>query len=135
MMNIIKAFPPNIEAIVAVFPKARNSNVIFTYGHDVYVPSGIPLSPELKAHESVHIQQQTTYSPSIQWWWDTYLADAEFRLGEELKAHREEYWKYCAMNRDTNARARFLSMLAARLAGPLYGKILSTTAIRKAISA
>ena len=58
---------------------------IFTYAPAVYVPSGRPLSGPLIAHERVHICQHGDDPVA---WWARYLSDADFRLKQEVKAHR-----------------------------------------------
>lgn len=60
--------------------------VVITYGNTVY--SKFEISPDLKAHESIHVGQQTTMGPKE--WWDKYLIDAQFRLDQELPAYKAQ---------------------------------------------
>ena len=55
---------------------------------------------------------------SAESWWDLYILDPEFRYGEELLAHVEEYRIQAAVLTDRNARAK-LSMRTAAPNAPL----------------
>ncbi len=116
-------YPPNIEEIAAVFPTARGYGVLFTYGGTLFNPSRVLISSPLMAHEEVHQYQQE--NGTIKGWWDRYLTDSEFRFEQELAAHRAEYKHYCDGFTDRNARSAMLSRIARRLAGPLYGGMIS----------
>lgn len=117
---IVHAWPPNIEAIVAVLPATANN--IFAYDWHIYNPSKRTLGPELIAHERVHFHQQGQDSEG---WWERFLADPEFRLSQELPAHIAEYREYCKRCHDRNQRYRFLHHLAQRLSSPMYGGLIT----------
>ena len=129
-MKIVVGYPPNFKALREAFNPGPNA--IFTYGDTVYSPSGDVLSPELRAHEAVHIKQQAGGAEA---WWDRYLVDVEFRLAQELEAHRVEYQTYCGRDKDRNRRSRFLNAIAARLASPMYGNIITVREALRRISA
>lgn len=133
-MKIIRAYPPNIDAIDAVFHIRKVKGVIFTFGDTIYNPDGGDVSPELRAHEGVHFSRQTNEIAKIEAWWQRYLVDPEFRYNEEAPAHRAEYKAYCALHRDYNQRARFLHHVADRLAGPLYGGLVKPSEARRFIA-
>lgn len=129
-MNIVRGTPPNFREIIAVFPEAKREGIIFTYGDTVYV-NGVPeLNLQLKAHEAVHIQRQARMGGPKPWW-ERYLADQPFRFEEELVAHRAEYRTLKALDRNQAAQA--LDFIAARLASPLYGGMISKQDARRAI--
>ena len=131
-MTIVKGRPPNYADIVAAFPAAARLGTIFTYGNIVYV-NGVPdLNPQLKAHEAVHIDQQRRHGGPGPWW-ERYLADGPFRLAQELSAHRAEY--KTLKHLDRNAGARALEFIAARLASPLYGGIVTVREAKRLILA
>lgn len=132
-MNVVAARPPNYDAIVAKFPFAARAGVIFTYGQTIYNPSESTISPALKCHESVHAQRQGDDPAEIEAWWVRYLEEPIFRTEEELLAHRAEYRAMKSWTRDPNAAARELNRIAERLAGPLYGGVLSLSAARRLI--
>lgn len=132
-MEIVVANPPNFDEIVAVFPFARNPGVIFTLGQTIYNPSAVAISAALKCHESVHGQRQGTNQDEIRGWWSRYLNDPQFRLEEELLAHRAEYRAFRSWTKDRNAVARELEVISRRLSGPLYGGLLTHAAARRFI--
>ena len=129
-MQIVEDFPPNIAEIREVFPlKGRE---LFAYGDIIYNPSGLNIPNELIAHECVHQEQQ---GENVEDWWKKYLTDPAFRYIMELEAHQIEYQVFCDSEKDRNVRAKYLMAIASRLAGPLYGKIVSLKEARKQISA
>lgn len=117
-MNVIVGRPPNFDAIVRVFPLAAKNSVLFTWGYAIYSPGGDYVSPELLEHERVHAARQALTTPEA--WWDKYLVDPEFRLNEEVPAHKAEYQEWCKTHRDRNSRAKHLAHVAMKLASPLY---------------
>ena len=130
MTVIFMEFPPNIDAIRAVLPLTGRE--IFAYGGIIYNPSGCRVGPELVAHEQVHFRQQGTRPKR---WWKKFLAHPEFRMKQELEAHRAEYWEFCKINRDRNARVQYLHLIARRLASPMYGGIMTAAQAAKEIAA
>ncbi len=130
-MQIVIGDPPLFGEIDAKFHIAGEP-VIFTFGDTIYNPQGIQISPELMAHERVHCRRQ---GADVDGWWRRYLEDTEFRLAEELPAHRMEFAAFCGRFKDRNLRARFLAGIAARLSGPLYGGLLGHGDAMRAIRA
>lgn len=110
--------PPNFERIHAAFPEADKHGVLFAYGEAIYNPSGVILTPWLRAHEYRHCARQWQADPEA--WWEKYCTDDEFRYGEELIAHVEEYIVQAKATKDRNQRARLEMRTAARLVAPLY---------------
>lgn len=133
-MTVVLEQPPMIDAIAAAFPAARKPGTIFSWGAKLYNPSGVAISPALKAHEAVHGQRQGNTDDEVRAWWERYIEDAAFRFDEELIAHRAEYRALCASTKDRNARARGLHVMAARLASPLYGGLVSYNEARRVIA-
>ena len=130
MTDIVKDFPPNIDDIRAVLPITGRE--IFAYGNVIYNPSGARLGPELIAHERVHFRQQGLFPKR---WWKKFLKSPEFRLEQELEAHREEYRVFCLTHRDRNAQSGFLRLIARRLAAPMYGGLITAFEAAKEIGA
>ena len=119
-MNIIKAYPPNIEAIREVFPIRKNT--IFTYGDTIYAPEiDFKLPPDLVRHEETHMMQQGDDPAG---WWEKYLSDKAFRKNQEAEAYRNQYRFYCRFVKGRNERFRFLRILGSDFASPLYGSIV-----------
>lgn len=133
-MKIIDAWPPNIEEIESLVPDVRaTKGVIFAYGDAVYAPGQPDLPQPIKDHEAVHLERQAG-DPAT--WWRRYIVDPDFRFAEELLAHRAEWKSFKRVVKNREKRAQYLAFMAARLAGPLYGRLVSTAAARaKIISA
>lgn len=130
-MNIIKAPPPNYAEIIAAFPfVATQRGVFFCYGGTIFNPDGFTLRPSLVAHEREHSKRQNG-NPAA--WWERYISDVEFRFNEELAAHRVEYASFSGLPR--NQRRLELRQIARRLAGPLYGRLVSVREAKKMICA
>ena len=110
---------PIMDALVLRFGgKAREA--IVAWGDRIYNPAGFDLTPSLLAHEAVHCERQTRIGLAD--WWNRYLSDVDFMVDEEVAAHRREYDVFCAEGRPRNERRRFLTFIAGRLSGPLYGR-------------
>lgn len=125
MTEIRTEWPPNIGAIRAVLPVSERN--IFAWGGVIYNPGGGELSEELIVHEEVHFHQQRQGAAK---WWKKFLQSPEFRLSQEIPAHRAEYREFCRNHRDRNLQSRYLRDIAARLAHPMYGGIIT---VREAI--
>lgn len=126
-MKVIKAYPPNYTKIRAAFPHiAGRTTVIYAYGDRVYCPSGNKLPDSLLAHEAVHGERQGSDPDG---WWAQYMSDGEFRLNEEVLAHRAEY-RFLK-----RAGAKDTDYVARRLCSPLYGASLTLDRARELIAA
>jgi hypothetical protein len=128
-MKIIRAFPPMYAEINKKF-NVRGKPVIFTFGETIYNPNNVKIGPELMAHEEVHAKQQHV---DPEGWWRMYMADATFRLAEELPAHRAEF-QACEAIYDGRALERMLHRIADRISSPLYGSIIEYDEARRAIA-
>lgn len=129
-MKIIRAFPPLYAEINRRF-NVRGKPVIFTWGEAIYNPSNVKIGPELLAHEQVHCDRQGIDVAS---WWERYMHDDEFRLAEELPAHRAEYAEACK-HYQGKALGTALHRMAIRLSSPLYGSMIDYDEARRVIAA
>jgi len=120
-MKVRVATPPNYDAILRTFPVLGKS-VLFAYGDTVFNPAGVDIPPELMVHEEVHSKQQ---ADNPETWWTLYLADPEFRLDEEVEAHVAEL-NHINKIYNRHQRRKALTVLAERLASPLYGSLITT---------
>ena len=132
-MIVVDDYPPNIDAISAVFPAARRKGVLFTYGETVYAPGRTAISHALDAHESVHSRRQGKTEQSINYWWGEYLSNVEFRFYEELLAHQAEYKWFNQHIKDRNQLAKALHTIAVRLSSDLYGSVINYSNARAAV--
>jgi hypothetical protein len=123
-MRIVKAYPPNIDAIDAAF-QVRDKPVFYAFGDVIYNPKGADITPELTAHEAVHGRRQLAgvgliaagadelqfmqhvlrTSPSealkrqaVDDWWHRYIHEPAFRLEEEIFAHIAEFAELCRLH-------------------------------------
>lgn len=119
-MNVVKAYPPNIDKVMKAFP--INKNTVFTYGDTIYAPGvEFSLPNDLVVHEETHMRQQ---GDNPEAWWDKYISDVQFRYSQEVEAYRNQYRAYCKVVKDRNRRFSFLVTIARDLSGPLYGRII-----------
>lgn len=117
-MRIIYDFPPLYDEINRVFGLDKADVLpIFAWGQEIFNPHRVNILPALHAHEVVHGQRQGS---DVVGWWRRYMADAAFRLEEELHAHVAEYEVWAA-GKPRNLRRQVLTRTAVRLAAPLYG--------------
>ena len=125
-MAQIEAFtnPPNIDEIDAIF-HVKGKPVLYAWGGFIYNPERIVIPPELRSHEAVHGQRQGSTEVDIRKWWDRYLQDRDFRLGEELVAHRAELGAIKTLHKDRNVRIRYAHAIAERLSGAIYGGMIT----------
>lgn len=129
-MRIIVANPPLYEEIDAAFGIGGRP-IIFAWGDAIYNPLGGPISDALMAHEAVHGERQLGHPGGPEAWWRRYIAEPAFRLEEEIPAHRAEFAHWGAQSDALKPVKGFrckrdwhLHVIAARLAGPLYGNLM-----------
>lgn len=140
--TVVVDYPPCFERCCEVFGRANvdRKGVIFSWGDRIYNPGNVGIPRELAAHEAVHGLRQLRYSMSLEHdltdeqrteaWWERYLTDPLFRLDEELYAHHAEY---IARKKRHGHEPRVFNAIAERLAGPLYGNLLTVAQAKHAI--
>jgi hypothetical protein len=136
-MAVLLARPPNWDAVAARFPDVAKAGagIIFTHGRTIYNPNGVKIEPWLRAHEGVHSSRQGPNEATVARWWERYLEDVEFRLCEEIPAHRAEFKCYRDLGRKNNwDLGHALHLCAERLSGALYGNLISYANARTAIA-
>lgn len=133
-MKISNARPPMYSEILAAFPGAGAPGVIFCWGDTIHAPKPLgTIGPELIAHESIHCDRQGSDPAG---WWRRYIDDERFRLLEEFPAHLAEFNTLCRVYRDRWVSARamrrhFATLIARKLAHPLYGGMISVSQARE----
>lgn len=131
-MKIKHENPPNIDVIRAALGDrflAAHKDAFFCYGDTIYVPSGGKLTQAEIAHEHTHSIRQGE-DPDT--WWREWLNNMEFRILEELIAHRVEY-RVAARDANRAQRRGHLTAIARRLSGPLYGHAMSIATAKRLI--
>lgn len=127
---IINSFPPNIDKIRETFDLRGRPGIVFTFGGNIYNPSGLNMSEDLVAHEEVHIKQQLSMGPEI--WWEKYLENPEFRLEQELEAYRVQ--NEVLKKQPRPVRRRVLAHICNELSSKMYGNIISSEEAKKQIT-
>lgn len=141
-MKIIKAYPPNYVQIRTAFPQVvGRQGILYAWGERIYNPSGVNLPWWLKEHEEVHGSRQLSFASdrnpddtAIRAWWNVYISDPEFRLNEEILAHRAEWEVYSSLWVNREQQKGYLVHMAERLSGPLYNNMISLAEAVKEIT-
>lgn len=128
-MKIVVGYPPIWDELRTLFGGAVE-RAIFCWGDTIYNPSGQDIPASLIAHEEVHCVRQ---GDDIEGWWRRYMDAPEFRLAEEIPAHRAEYHAAIRGAANRNERRGTEKMIAARLSRPLYGRLIPLHEARKLI--
>lgn len=122
-MKIVVSYPPNIEKIDQVLHVKETPHILYCYGDTIFNPWNEELPEWIVEHEKVHSVRQGD-SPNA--WWDQYLVDTKFRFEEELVAHQREYQVLCEVSKWLRPkRMEYLSYMAKRLSGKMYGHVCS----------
>lgn len=85
-MKISKEIPPIYQTLHDQFGVEWEKGLVITWGDTIHTKLG-KLPPDLIAHESTHVYQQTNFEGGPDAWWKKYLADPSFRLREETAAY------------------------------------------------
>lgn len=129
-MKVVFGFPPNYAEVAALFP-VKGREVYFAWGDTVFVTNSQKMpSAAIMAHEAVHGQQQAAIrcinlNMAVNFWWSRYMEDPAFRLDQELPAHAAELAHKLRGASGRNDRRRLTSIVAGKLAAPLYGGLIS----------
>lgn len=131
--QIVIGEPPLMDEIDRAFG-VRGKPILFAWGATIYNPQNAYVTYALRHHEAVHGHRQGASTRTIEEWWRRYLEDKEFRLSEEIAAHRAEYQYLWRSHRDRNARSRHLQHVAEKLASPLYGGLVTLRDARRMVA-
>lgn len=127
-MRTVIGFPPNIKAIREKLRPPPSA--IFCYGDTIYNPGNTLITSSLTAHEAVHSARMGDDPDK---WWHAYLNNPLFRLEEEVLAHMAEYTEILNEKPNRHLRRRHLSHISRRLAGPMYGRMITLREAKLAI--
>lgn len=119
-MKFSRDKPPIYQACVGKFGVDFDKGTTFTYGDTVY--SKYPISPDLEAHEAVHVKQQESIGKDL--WWDKYLGDPTFRLHQEIEAYQAQTKFIKQWCKDKNRAYKLIHKLALDLSGDMYGRMI-----------
>jgi hypothetical protein len=119
--QIVTDYPPLIDEIDVAFGVRGRHGIIYAWGNRIYNPSSVFVPPQLVVHEVVHCIRQGV---DITGWWRRYIDEPAFRLAEEIPAHQAEY-QWLLEYAPRRERRQALQVVAARLAGKLYGGLVT----------
>lgn len=120
-LKIVKDTPPNFKEISKAF-NIKGESLVFTYGNKLYISDYKgEIEDHLMVHEETHSKQQ---GKAPKKWWKFYIADANFRLSQEVEAYQNQYKYFKSTVKDRNQRARFLQKIVADLSGRIYGYMI-----------
>jgi hypothetical protein len=128
--RVVVARPPMWAEIDAAFGVSRKRGILFAWGDRIYNPDGVQIPAQLFAHEAVHGVRQEKYG--VETWWRDYIGSRPFRFDEELPAHRAEY-RYLSEQGNRTHRRAALAGVAAKLAAPLYGNLVTLAEAKRAL--
>jgi hypothetical protein len=131
-MEIVRERPPLYLDICKVFPGAAGKGVVFAWGDKIYLPDGGSLPSHILEHEKIHGGRQVLLG--VEKWWREYLEREQFRLDEEVLGHRAEYRDLCQQSADRERRNAYLHYVAAKLASPLYGRMVTQREARQLVA-
>ena len=107
--RIIKDYPPNFNEINSCVHPPEDA--IFTYGQDIYNPSGGEIPPDILFHERVHTKQQGQDPKNL---WFKWCYDLNFRKEQETEAFALQ-WKFVKENIGNKAAKECLDELAEKM--------------------
>ena len=134
VQEIICEFPPIYPKIAETFNLHGRRDVVFSFGALLYNPHGLFIPNEILKHEAVHGERQGEGVEDVLNWWQRYIEDSLFRFVEEAHAHRAEY-RWLAVHAGRRDRRRAVKQVAAKLASPLYGNLVTPAQARKVLEA
>lgn len=134
-MKIVIGYPPNIDAIDAVFHVRRMGlkKLAFGYGETIYQPVPWDMAPDYLLHEHVHAMQQAKFG-GVEAWWDRYLIDKQFRLEQEIEANQRQWKAFVESGASRPMRRSQLAWMVKSLSGPIYGHMITAKAAKREIT-
>lgn len=130
-MQISKQKPKCWDRISEIFPLRWDQGVIITYGGVVHTISG-KITPELEAHEQVHIDQQAGIDPDE--WVERFISDIDFRLAVEIEAFRAQAdYLRVAHEHYPELLNQKLHWIYTSISSPLYGNVITYEEAKKLI--
>lgn len=123
--------PPMYDVCEKYFGADWDSGTIFAYGDTIHAKHISFVTPDVYAHEAVHMRQQEIYGDKDRWW-DRYLRDQAFRCNQEVEAYKGQL-QYALEKYTRNHRRALKKHVYASLSG-LSGGTISITEAEKLLS-
>lgn len=129
-MSILISEPPIYDRLVEKFNVSMDNGLIIAYYPNIHCRFEIP---ELKRiHESIHLARQKDMG--VEFWWDLYLSNEQFRLEEELLAYGAEIKAIRELDIDRNNRRFLLNEIYTNLSSSMYGNLLTKEQAKEILS-
>ncbi len=113
--------PPMLEVCEKYFGANWDRGTIFAYNNAIHAKNPSKITPDVEAHELVHLQQQNDFGDA-DLWWDLYLKDADFRCKQEIQAYKAQI-AYAVTHYDRNYRRALKQHIYKSFAGLSGGTI------------
>lgn len=114
--TVSKEPPAIMGELEKKFGVSWDQGVVITYGKTVHCK--YDLTPDLLAHEEVHVIQQEKMGAKE--WWDEYFTNSKFRLIEETAAYivQAKYIKeHTPVRQERRSKIRFLVKCMVKMYG------------------
>ena len=134
VQEVVCLFPPIYPKLVETFRIHERRDVVFSFGPKLYNPYGTYIPDAIIVHEAIHGARQGKGVNDVNGWWSRYMVDPAFRLVEEIHAHRAEC-RWLLEHNDRRRRRAAIKQVAAKLAAPLYGSLVTLSEARKLLKA
>lgn len=109
-----------LEVCEKYFGASWDRGTIFAYGDTIHAKNPSRITPDVEAHELVHLEQQRVIGKDI--WWDMYLKNPDFRCKQEVQAYKAQL-EYALKHYDRNYRKALRKHIYASFAGLSAGTI------------
>lgn len=106
--------PPMVEVCEKYFGANWDRGTIFAYKDTIHAKNPSHITPDIEAHEVVHLKQQREFGDADKWW-NAYLTDAKFRVSQEVEAYKAQI-QYAFDHYDRNHRRALLKHIYASFA-------------------
>ena len=123
--------PKVFDYIELQFGVNWNDGIAVAYGDTIHCDRA--LTPDLLAHERIHLAQQEKWGDPESWW-KKYLGDRHFRLEQEIEAYKEQIKFINTAVKDRNQAFSLKRRLYHDLSGPMYGNLCTTAEAQRLIS-
>lgn len=113
--------PPMVETCEKNFGASWDRGTIFAYKDTIHAKYPSRITPDVEAHELVHLKQQREFGDADQWWF-RYLGDSAFRTSQEIEAYKAQI-AYAKAHYSRDYRRQLLKHIYASFAGLSGGAV------------
>lgn len=114
--------PPMYDICSRYFGADWDKGTIFAYKGTIHAKDPSKITPDVEAHEVIHLKQQNNTVGGADAWWDMYLQNGNFRLSQEIEAYKAQL-QYALEHYDRNYRRALKKHLYASFASLSGGTV------------